>query len=141
MNSIQEMQKIINGMSCRLMEFEADTITQGKKDESRWALLEQCFPKTLYENKDVWHNQSQQLIFPAEKTLGEMIDIALQHKYNIILKPGLNAKWYLKKSRLEKVKKTLAKSTREYPNRLLYLLEFDVEITEASICGSDSDEA
>ena len=42
------------------------------------------------------NNNVERLGFDKNKTLGEMIDLALLHKCPIIVKAGKNAKWYLK---------------------------------------------
>jgi hypothetical protein len=42
------------------------------------------------------NNNVQRLGFERNKTLGEMIDLAVTHRCPIIIKSGPNAKWYLK---------------------------------------------
>ena len=42
------------------------------------------------------NNNVQRLGFESNKSLGEMIDLALTHKCPIIIKNGRKGKWYLK---------------------------------------------
>ena len=52
---------------------------------------------TPYENCDIYigQNDVQHLGFDKNKTIGEMIDIAIAHNCFIIIKNG-KGKWYLK---------------------------------------------
>jgi hypothetical protein len=51
-----------------------------------------------YNKTDVFHcgDDVEKYGYSKEKTLGEMIDLAIQHKCPILVKAGKNAKWYLK---------------------------------------------
>jgi hypothetical protein len=53
---------------------------------------------TRYQNCDVLKhsNDVEPLGFEKTKTEGEMIDLAVKHGSNIIVKNGINGKWYLK---------------------------------------------
>ena len=51
-----------------------------------------------YNKTDVFHG-GDDAIYPKDKTLGEMIDLAIKHKSPILVKAGKNAKWYLKGSK------------------------------------------
>ena len=55
---------------------------------------------TKFENCDIlrgWnYNNVEEYGFDKEKSLGYMIDLALQHNCPIIIKSGFNGKWYLK---------------------------------------------
>ena len=51
-----------------------------------------------YNKTDIFHG-SDDLKESKDKTLGEMIDLAIQHKCPILVKAGKNAKWYLKCSK------------------------------------------
>jgi hypothetical protein len=63
-----------------------------------------CQPKmsfkqmSVYESNDVYINKNdvEPLGFDKNKSLGEMINIAIQHHCCVIVKAGKNAKWYLK---------------------------------------------
>jgi hypothetical protein len=41
-------------------------------------------------------NDVERYGFEKTKTEGEMIDLAIKHKCHIIIKNGINGKWYLK---------------------------------------------
>ncbi len=53
---------------------------------------------TKFENCDILigNNNVERLGFDKIKTLGEMIDLAINNNCPIIIKGGVNAKWYLK---------------------------------------------
>lgn len=55
---------------------------------------------TKFENCDIligWnYNNVEKNGFDKNKTLGEMIDLALANNCKIIIKSGYNGKWYLK---------------------------------------------
>jgi hypothetical protein len=53
---------------------------------------------TKFNNCDILigNNNVERLGFDKTKTLGEMIDLAINNNCPIIIKSGLNAKWYLK---------------------------------------------
>ncbi len=44
----------------------------------------------------IGNNNVEKLGFDKTKSLGEMIDLAINNNCPIIIKAGLNAKWYLK---------------------------------------------
>lgn len=53
---------------------------------------------TKYNNCDILINQNdvEYYGFDKNKTLGEMIDLAINNDSQIIIKNGFNGKWYLK---------------------------------------------
>jgi hypothetical protein len=53
---------------------------------------------TKYNNCDILKNQNdvEQYGFNKDNTLGQMIDLAILHRCPIIIKSGINGKWYLK---------------------------------------------
>lgn len=53
---------------------------------------------TRYPNKDILINKNevQQNGFDKNMTLGQMIDLAIEHNCRVICKNGTNGKWYLK---------------------------------------------
>jgi len=79
----------------------------------------------LYPNCDILihKNDVQDLGFDKTKTIGEMIDLAIMHGCNIIVKNG-KGKWYLKGKGMdiEVLKDEIEKNTGKYPRRMCYLL-------------------
>lgn len=53
---------------------------------------------TRYPKKDILSNENevQQNGFDKNMTLGQMIDLAIEHNCRVICKNGDNGKWYLK---------------------------------------------
>lgn len=53
---------------------------------------------TKHDNCDILigNNNIEKLGFDKNKSLGEMIDLAINNKCPIIIKNGFNGKWYLK---------------------------------------------
>ena len=64
---------------------------------------------TKFENCDILigNNNVERLGFDKTKTLGEMIDLAIINNCPIIIKGGLNAKWYLKGKDIEFLKEKI----------------------------------
>jgi hypothetical protein len=83
---------------------------------------------TKYDNCDILRNQNdiEYYGFDKNKTLGEMIDLAINNKCKIIIKGGLNGKWYLKgKDRdVDFLKLKINKNTGNHRNGIsCYLIE------------------
>lgn len=77
-----------------------------------------------YNNCDIFigKNDVEPKGFDADKSLGEMLDLAILHKCPIIVKNG-KGKWYLKchGRDLEEIQQSI-KDNKPYPRRTLYLI-------------------
>jgi hypothetical protein len=85
---------------------------------------------TKYDRCDflLGNNNVQRLGFEGNKTLGEMIDLAVSHKCPIIIKNGNQGKWYLKgqNKTTEFLKGEIDKNKGTTPEGVIcYFLEFD----------------
>jgi len=82
-----------------------------------------------YDKTDVFrgNNNIEKNGFPKDKTLGQMLDIAIQHRCPIIIKAGKNAKWYLKgsgKSATEIVNALEEKKGKYRDGMIAYYIKF-----------------
>ena len=77
-----------------------------------------------YNNCDIFigKNDVEPKGFDADKSLGEMLDLAILHKCPIIVKNG-KGKWYLKchGRDLGEIEQSI-KDNKPYPRRTLYLI-------------------
>lgn len=80
---------------------------------------------TLYENCDIFvgQNDVEPKGFDADKTLGEMLDLALCYKCPVIVKNG-KGKWYLKCNgrSIDQIEHSI-KHNKPMPRRTLYLVK------------------
>jgi len=81
---------------------------------------------TTYLRRDILINKNdvEDLGFPATRTVGEMIDLAIQHGCKLIVKNGKNGKWYLKgKTRsIDYLKEKLTSPTLQEKREGVYCL-------------------
>jgi hypothetical protein len=85
----------------------------------------------FYDNCDVYIGQERNNNTPDElklgilktKTFGEVIDMAIQFQYNIIIKSG-TGKWYLKKGDYEISKQKMQENLNKYVNRKCWIVQF-----------------
>jgi len=79
---------------------------------------------TRYENCDIFigQNDVEVLGFSADKTLGEMLDLAMHHKCPVIVKNG-KGKWYLKCNgrSITEIEHSI-RQNKPSPRRTLYLV-------------------
>jgi hypothetical protein len=81
----------------------------------------------FYEDCDVYHgdNNIERLGFDKTTSFGSMIDKAIEHKCNIIIKNG-NGKWYLKGLDKDPAvsKERIESNLGKYPRVKCWLIEF-----------------
>jgi len=81
----------------------------------------------LYENSDVFAfslGNVEYYGYSSSKTIGEMIDIAIQNNCKIIMKQG-KGKWYLKgqDKEYDNLKTKLETNNGKYPRRKCWLID------------------
>lgn len=90
----------------------------------------------LYEEKCVGQRDHVIVHKIGEKTFGEILDLAIIHDCNIIIKSGDNGSWYLKQKDYMKVKEELDEPLKHIrKGHDCYLIEYTHLNTIHTLCG------
>jgi hypothetical protein len=79
----------------------------------------------LYEDKCVGQRDHVFVYKVTEKTFGEILDLAIAHDCNVIIRSGENGSWYLKQKDYNKTKSELENPTLHYrKDHDCYLIQY-----------------